>query len=127
MAENEYKQECAAAADNAMAFLLSAGDSEVKQFLRLLPVFASNESGPITLRDLCYEMRLQPFVIDAFDKVDGAPGIPGRLLQLNRVFKRAEAEMERLTGERRRLPRVIDVPSFLQAYTHVAEDCLAPT
>lgn len=104
-----------------MNFLFSAADSDVRRFLRLLPVFANNDGGPITLRDLSYEMRLQPFVMDAFNKVNGSPGIPGRLLQLNRVFKRAEAEMERLTGERRRLPRVIDVPSFLQAYTHIAD------
>lgn len=99
-----------------MEFLVSAGNTEVCRFLRLLPIFATNEDGLITLRDLSYEMRLQPFVIDAFDRVDGLPGIPGRLLQLNRVFKHAEAEMERLTGERRRLPGVTDIPSFLHAY-----------
>jgi len=32
------------------------------------------------------------------------------------VPKKAEAEMELLTAERRRLPRVIDVPSLVEVY-----------
>ncbi|WP_299632077.1 hypothetical protein [uncultured Roseobacter sp.] len=101
---------------DALEFLNHAGDEELRAFLRRLPIFAGNDGGPITIADLAYEMRLQPFVMEAWSRVGGNHGIPARLLQLNRVYKKAEAEMERHTGERRRLPRVIDVPSFIEVY-----------
>lgn len=103
----------------AIAFLNSSGDEEIRRFLRRLPVFSGNDGGPLTMKDLVYEMRLQPFVIEAWSKVKGEPGVPGRLLQLAKVFRTAEADMERLTGEKRRLPRVIDVPTFVDVYTRV--------
>jgi hypothetical protein len=105
---------------DALAFLNSAGDAEMRRFLRRMPIFAGNDGGPITMKDLVYEMKLQPFVMDAWSKVHGAPGIPGRLLQLAIVFRAAESEMERLTGETRRLPRVIDVPKFIEVYANVS-------
>lgn len=77
------QKQCKSADADGLVFLSSAGDAEVRRFLRWLPIFAANNGGPITLRDLSYEMRLQPFVMNAFDKLDGSPGIPGRLLQLN--------------------------------------------
>lgn len=104
---------------DALEFLNTAGDDELRRFLRQLPIFAGNDGGSITIKDLTYEMRLQPFVMDAWSKVCGNHGVPAWLLQLNRVYKKAEAEMERLTGERRRLPRVIDVPSFIEVYATV--------
>ncbi|GAB5447940.1 MAG: hypothetical protein Gyms2KO_28130 [Gymnodinialimonas sp.] len=73
-----------------------------------------NDGGPVTLKDLIYEMRLVPFVLDAWRRIDGSPGMQGCIQQLSRVYKAAEADMEEITGERRRLPRVIDIPAFTQ-------------
>jgi len=101
---------------DALEFLNAAGDRNVRRFLRRLPMFVGNDGGPITLKDLAYEMMLQPFVMSAWDNTPGQPGIPGRLAQLSLVYKEAEAEMEKLTGLKRRLPRLIDVPSFLEVY-----------
>ena len=104
---------------DALTFLNSAGDEELRCFLRRLPIFAGHERGKITLTDLIYEIKLVPFVMDAWRNTEGEMGIPGRLLQFSKIYKKAEAEMERLTGARRRLPRVIDVPSFMDEYSKV--------
>ena len=104
---------------DALQFLNAAGDAELRAFLRRLPIFAGNEGGPITMADLVYEMRLQPFVMNAFRTIKGSPGIANRLMQLSRVYKLAEHEFEKMTGERRRLDRQIDIPSFIDVYAHV--------
>lgn len=104
---------------DALEFLNRAGDDEVRRFLRRLPMFAGNDGGPITLKDLIYEMQLLPFVMSAWDSTPGGVGVPGRLAQISRVYKKAEAEMEMMTGLERRLPRLIDVPSFLEVYGSV--------
>lgn len=104
---------------DAFEFLNTAGDDEVRRFLRRLPMFAGNDGGPITLKDLIYEMQLLPFVMSAWDSTPGGGGVPGRLAQISRVYKKAEAEMEMMTGEKRRLPRLIDLPSFLEVYSSV--------
>ncbi|MEN8951807.1 hypothetical protein [Planktotalea arctica] len=101
---------------DAQEFLNTAGDDEVLWFLRRLPMFAGNDGGPITLKDLIYEMKLVPFIKDAWKRTPGGAGVPQRLLQLSRTLKAAEAEMEKITGEKRRLPRRIDLPSFLDVY-----------
>ena len=120
MTKSDYREDTPSSdVLDALEFLNCAGDEELRAFLRRLPIFAGNDGGPITIADLAYEMRLQPFVMDAWSRVGGNQGIPARLLQLSRVYKKAEAEMERLTGERRRLPRVIDIPSFIQVYATV--------
>lgn len=104
---------------DAQEFLNTAGDAEVLWFLRRLPMIAGNEGGSITLKDLAYEMMLVPFVKDAWKCTPGSAGVPGRLIQISRVYKKAEAEMEKLTGEKRRLPRRIDLPNFLDVYSSV--------
>jgi hypothetical protein len=102
---------------DAGAFLAQASDTDLLRFLRRLPMVAGSEDGTITISDLIFEMKLWPFVKDAWAQVDGQPGIPGRLMQIAGVYKRAEAQLERETGERRRAPRVIDLPSFIKIYT----------
>lgn len=104
---------------DALEFLNTAGDDEVIWFLRRLPMFGGNDGGQITLKDLAYEMMLVPFVMSAWDMTSGGRGVPARLAQISTVYKKAEAEMEKLTGESRRLPRVIDLPSFLDVYGSV--------
>lgn len=98
---------------DALEFLNTAGDDEVRWFLRRLPILAGNDGAPITLKDLIYEIRLLPFVMTAWDNTPGSIGIPGRLAQLSRVFKKSEREMKNLTGEKRRLP-VIYVGGFIK-------------
>jgi hypothetical protein len=78
---------------------------------------AGSEDGSISVSDLIYEMRLWGYVKSSWAKVDGQPGIPGRLMQIAAVYKVAEAQFEKDTGERRRTPRVIDLPSFISIYT----------
>lgn len=46
------------------------------------------------MSDLIYEMKLWPFVKQAWAEVDG------RLMQVMRVYEKAEADMEKITGER---------------------------
>lgn len=104
---------------DAIQFLNAAGDDEVRAFLRRLPMFAGNQGGQITITDLIYEMRLLPFVMDAWSTIDGQPGVPGRLRQISLVYAKAQNEFQKLTGETRRLPRSIDVPSFLDVYGSV--------
>ena len=98
-------------------FLAVAGEDELRAFLRRLPMVASQQEGPFTLRDLIYEMKLSPFVKCAWKSIDGSPGIPGRLMQMMRVYAKAEADFEAMTGETRRLPRKINLPSFIEIYT----------
>jgi len=102
---------------SAEQFLRQAGDEDVLRFLRRLPIFAGQEDGRITLSDLIFEMQLWPYVKSAWSEVEGSPGIPGRLLQLTRVYKTAEADFEKETGKTRRLPRVIDLPAFIDVYS----------
>ncbi|MEM9156509.1 MAG: hypothetical protein AAGB13_15980 [Cyanobacteria bacterium P01_F01_bin.33] len=102
---------------NAQEFLEVVGDEDLLRFLRRLPMVAGHDESEVTLTDLTYEMRLWPFVKSAWSQVEGSPGIAGRILQLSRVYKKAETEMERMTGERRRVPRVIDLPTFMHIYT----------
>jgi len=103
----------------AQEFLTKAGDDEVLWFLRRLPMIVGNDGGPVTLKDLTYEMMLVPFIKDAWKRTPGGPGIPNRLIQMSRAIKTAEAELEKFTGEKRRLPRRIDLPSFLEVYSSV--------
>ncbi|MGB5864697.1 MAG: hypothetical protein WBG95_10385 [Sulfitobacter sp.] len=103
--------------EQGLEFLERVGDDDLLKFLRRLPMMASNAEGPLTLADFIYEMRLWPFVKEAWAEVEGSAGVAGRLIQINRVYKLAAERMHRLTGERRRADRMIDVPAFLQAYT----------
>lgn len=103
--------------DDAGAFLAQASDTDLLRFLRRLPMVAGSEDSTITISDLIYEMKLWPYVKAAWVKVDGQPGIPGRLKQVADVYRMAEAQFERETGECRRSPRVIDIPSFTNIYS----------
>lgn len=104
-----------------LEFLDCVGDEELFQFLRRLPVVASNTEGPLTLTDFIYEMQLWPFVKEAWGEVESGVGVAGRIIQINRVYKLAAERMHRLTGGSRRVDRMIDVPSFLQAYIHTEQ------
>lgn len=101
--------------EHGLAFLERVGDDDLLQFLRRLPMVASNAEGPITLADFIYEMRLWPFVKEAWGEVPSGVSVAGRIIQINRVYKLAAERMHRLTGEQRRVDRVVDVPAFLQA------------
>ena len=102
---------------DAGVFLAQASDSDLLRFLRRLPMVAGTEDGTVTLEDLIYEMKLWAYVKTAWAQVDGQPGIPGRLKQVADVYRMAEEQFEKETGERRRTPRVIDLPSFTKIYT----------
>ena len=102
--------------EQGLAFLERVGDDDLLKFLRRLPMVANNAEGPITLADFIYEMRLWPFVKEAWSEIEGSAGVAGRIIQINRVYKLAAERMHRLTGERRRVDRMIDVPAVLQAY-----------
>ena len=97
-------------------FLDRAADDDVKRFLRRLPMIAGMSDGLTTMADVIFEIRLLPFVEEAWTKVEGSPGVPGRLLQIAEVYRVAEAKLFREFGIKRRQPRVIDVPSFLDIY-----------
>lgn len=102
------------AAASAFEFLERTGDKELLRFLRRLPMVAANADGsPVTMKDLAYEARLWPFVLEAWKEVPGGMGVANRILQLSRVYKVAAAKMERLTGGVRSTERMIDLPTFL--------------
>lgn len=100
-----------------MVFLEIAADDDVLDFLRRLPMVAGQGEDRITMSDLIYELQLWPFVRAAWKQVKGDPGIPGRLVQVKKVYSKAEADFERATGKQRRLKRIIDLPSFLEIYS----------
>lgn len=103
--------------EQGLEFLERVGDDDLLKFLRRLPMVASNSDGRLTLTDFIYEMKLWPFVKEAWTEVEDGVGVAGRIIQINRVYKLAAERMSRLTGERRRVDRMIDLPAFLQAYT----------
>lgn len=102
---------------DAVSFLEQAGDEDLMRFLRHLPMIAGHEDSKFTLADFVYEIKLWPFVKEAYQVVPGQPGIPGRLAQIAQVYKLAEENLKKLTGEVRRVPRVIDLPAFISIYT----------
>ena len=100
-----------------MSFLEQAGDDEILKFMRRLPMIAGCEGGKFTLADFVYEVKLWPFVVEAWKVVRGQPGIAGRLAQLAQVYKFAGENLRKMTGEERRVPRVIDLQAFTAIYT----------
>jgi len=67
---------------------------------------------PFTTGDLVYEFMLWPFLKSAWQEIDGSAGLPGRLVQIEKVYDHAEAERRSLSGRTRRLPRRIDLNAF---------------
>ena len=102
--------------EGGLEFLNRVGDDELLKFLRRLPVVASSTEGPLTLTDFIYEMQLWPFVKEAWGEVESGVGVAGRIIQINRVYKLAAERMHLLPGDRRRVDRMIDIPTFLQTY-----------
>lgn len=102
---------------DAAAFFDQVADQDLLRFLRTLPMIAMNDDEPFTIEDLTYEAMLQPYVLHAWKSVSGSSGIANRILQLSKVYKAAEAALERETGRKRRVPRVISIPAFMDAYT----------
>jgi len=86
---------------DALEFLKTAGDDEVLWFLRRLPMYVGNDGGPVTLKDLAYEMMLVPFIKDAWRRTPGGAGVVGRIAQMNRAIETAENDMALITGEKR--------------------------
>ena len=101
----------------AVQFLSTAGDEELLKFFRRLPMIAGSDEGKVSIADLVYEMELWPFVKQAWVRVEGRPGIAGRIKQVADVYKSAEVELELLTGKTRRKVRVIDLPTFVEIYS----------
>ncbi|MGL4423847.1 MAG: hypothetical protein ACRCZF_24545 [Gemmataceae bacterium] len=102
---------------DALSFLQHAGSEELLSFLRRLPMIAGNADSKFTLADFIYEVKLWPFVREAWKIVPGQPGIPGRLTQIAQVYKLAGENLKKLTGEIRRVPRVINLEAFIAMYT----------
>jgi hypothetical protein len=102
---------------NPQSYLEIICDEDVLDLMKQLPMIAGNDGAQFTMPDLIYEIKLWPFVKQAWSEIDGGPGIAGRVLQMAKVFKKAEADLEDLTGDTRRLPRVIDLPSFIEIYS----------
>ena len=102
---------------DTVSFFDQVADEDLLRFLKSLPVIGANDDEPFTIEDLTYEALLQPFVLHAWKTVRSSPGIAGRISQLVKVYKTAEAALERETGRKRRVPRVINLPAFMDAYT----------
>ncbi|WP_224825401.1 hypothetical protein [Cognatishimia sp. MH4019] len=103
-------------ARDAEAFFAEIADEDLLSFLQQLPMAWGNDE-PMTLTDFVYEALLWPFVKSAWQDVEGAPGIAGRMGQLVQVFAKAEQDLERETGRVRRVRRVTNLASFMDAYT----------
>ena len=100
-----------------LEFLDRVGDDDLLKFLRRMPMVANNSEGRLTLSDFIYEMKLWPFVKEALSEIESGTGVASRIMQINRVYKLAAERMHQFTGEQRRVDRMIDVPTLLQAYT----------
>ncbi len=97
-------------------FFEEMADADVLRFLRALPMIGANDDEPLRMSDLIYEMRLWPYVIKAWNAAEGSPGIAGRVAMISRVMRDAEAALEADSNLTRRIPRVINLTSFLRAY-----------
>ncbi len=103
-------------ARDAEAFFAEIADDDLLRFLKQLPMVWGNDQ-PMTIADFTYEALLWPFVKQAWIDTKGAPGIAGRMGQIAQVFAKAERNLERETGRKRRVPRVTNLASFMDAYT----------
>ena len=102
---------------DAVKFLQQAGDSDLLNFLRQLPMIAGNTVGKFTLSDFIFEAKHWPFVKEAWASIPGQPRIAGRLRQIDLIYTLAAENLKKLTGAERRVPRVIDVAEFISIYT----------
>lgn len=102
---------------DAGTFLAQTSDTDLLRFLRRLPMVAGMEDGTVTVADLVYEMRLWGYIKSASAQVNGEPGVPGRIKHVSDIYARAEHQFWKDTGERRRLPRKINLTSFIDLYT----------
>lgn len=101
---------------SASEFFDQMATDELMRFLKSLPVIGTNDEELFTIQDLVYEALLQPYVVQAWKQIEGAPGIGSRIKQLTQVYRAGEAALERDTGRKRRVPRVINLVAFLDAY-----------
>lgn len=97
-------------------FLEEMAAPDVLRFLRALPMIGANDDEPLRMFDLIYEMRLWPYVVRAWNAADGSPGVAGRVAMISQVMRDAEAALEADSSLKRRVPRVINLTSFLTAY-----------
>ncbi|WP_377512839.1 hypothetical protein [Octadecabacter sp. R77987] len=102
--------------DELEQFLEEMADQDVLRFLRALPMIGANDDEPLRMSDLIYEMRLWPYVVKAWSTADGSPGVPGRVAMISKVMRDAEEALEADSNLKRRIPRVINLTSFLAAY-----------
>lgn len=102
--------------DELEQFLEEMADQDLLRFLRALPMIGANDDEPLRMSDLIYEMRLWPYVVKAWSTADGSPGVPGRVAMISKVMRDAEAALEADSSLKRRIPRVINLTSFLAAY-----------
>jgi len=100
----------------AESFFLEIADADLLSFLGQLPMIWGNDER-MTLGDFIYEAMLWPYVKQAWETVEGAPGLAGRMGQMSKVFIKAERELERDTGRIRRVPRITNLAAFMAAYT----------
>lgn len=97
-------------------FLANLGDEDLLRFFRFLPIVGDNVDEPVTTADLVYEMLLWPYVKRAARLVNGAAGVPGRLKMISDIMQASEQALEKETGRKRRVPRLISLPALLTAY-----------
>jgi len=101
---------------DAEAFFAEVADEDLLRFLQQLPMVWGNDE-PMTVADFVYEALLWPHVKEAWTSTEGAPGIAGRMGQIAQVFAKAEEALQRDTGRTRRVQRVTNLASFMDAYT----------
>ena len=96
-------------------FLAAASSKELIQWLRQFQVVRPDPPRRLTIKDFTYACMLEPFLKQAWNEIEGSPGLSNRMAQMSRVYDLAQARMEREGG----IPRagfIIDFPSFLAAY-----------
>ena len=97
-------------------FLEEMAAPDVLRFLRALPMIGANYDEPLRMSDLIYEMRLWPYVVKAWSTAEGSPGVAGRVAMISQVMRDAEVALEADSSLKLRVPRVINLTSFLAAY-----------
>ena len=69
-----------------------------------------------TKAEKTYEAALFPYLVDAYSRITGKPGVPGRLLQFEKVYQWAEQSLKDREGISRPHPKSHGLQSFLELY-----------
>ena len=96
-------------------FLAAMSDRAVISWLRQFQIVRPDPPRQFTIADFAHACMLEPYLRAAWKEIEGEPGLPGRIAQMQRVYDLAQRRLHRDSA----VPvqnLVIDFPSFARAY-----------